>query len=172
MLVTRISPITGERNTFEVNCTEDNLLDLSRGIDVVLALPNATPEQREFVVRGVLPDEADKLYPEPSGERESRETMEELEELTGKELLKAYIDSMEGVLINKLERPLDDDDDHDTMVEKMMLEDIEDFMTDSELEQERIRNLVSNDRNMKDYIDRNGDMGISGFDDPNTPQDI
>jgi hypothetical protein len=54
MLITRISPISKTEHTIDIPCTEQQLYDFEVN-DVLIqdAMPNLTPEQREFILTGI-----------------------------------------------------------------------------------------------------------------------
>lgn len=58
MIVTRISPLTGEVNEMELDITPEQL-DNYENFGVLLqdAFPNLTPAQREFIKTGITPEE-------------------------------------------------------------------------------------------------------------------
>lgn len=57
MKITRISPFTGQRNTIEVNCTEKEYDSWLAGELIQNAMPNVSPEHREFILTGITPEE-------------------------------------------------------------------------------------------------------------------
>lgn len=57
MKVTRTSTITGITRTLELNCTEVQLVDWACGKLAQNAFPQLTPDEREFIISGVTPDE-------------------------------------------------------------------------------------------------------------------
>ena len=58
MIVTRISPLTGEVHEMELDITPEQL-DTYENFGVLLqdAFPNLTPAQREFIKTGITPEE-------------------------------------------------------------------------------------------------------------------
>ena len=58
MIVTRISPLTGEVNEMDLDITPEQL-DNYENFGVLLqdAFPNLTPAQREFIKTGITPEE-------------------------------------------------------------------------------------------------------------------
>ena len=58
MIVTRISPLTGEVHEMDLDITPEQL-DNYENFGVLLqdAFPNLTPAQREFIKTGITPEE-------------------------------------------------------------------------------------------------------------------
>ena len=57
MLITRRSQISGEVNTFEVNCTPEQIAAWERGALIQDAMPNFDAPLREFIKSGITPQE-------------------------------------------------------------------------------------------------------------------
>jgi hypothetical protein len=57
MKITRISPFSGQKNTLEVNCTQEEYDKWVGGELIHLAMPNVSAEHREFVLTGITPEE-------------------------------------------------------------------------------------------------------------------
>ncbi len=65
MLVTRKSIITGATNTIEIpGLTNDMVESWENGMMIQDAMPNITPEMREFVMTGITPEEWSRHLPE------------------------------------------------------------------------------------------------------------
>ena len=63
MKITRISPISGKINTMELNVTEAEIEKYKRGDGLIQELlPNLTPDEREFLISGITPDEYENLF--------------------------------------------------------------------------------------------------------------
>ena len=56
MLVKKQDPFTGKLNTFEINVTQDQLDAWKAGTFIQEAMPNLSPEEREFIMTGIVPD--------------------------------------------------------------------------------------------------------------------
>ena len=57
MKVSRRSPITGLKNTMEIPVTERQIVEWQAGTLIQQAMPNLTPDQREFLMTGLTPDD-------------------------------------------------------------------------------------------------------------------
>lgn len=64
MLITRRSPRTGQINSCDIPCTQAEY-DAWKGgrAHIQDALPNLTPEQREFILTGCTPEDWAALFP-------------------------------------------------------------------------------------------------------------
>ena len=64
MLYTRKAFGSDERISMEINCTPEQLCAWLAGEDLIQnCMPDATPEQREFCITGITPEEWDKMFP-------------------------------------------------------------------------------------------------------------
>lgn len=61
MIIVRVSRYTGKTREMEIPVTQEQLDLLSRGVLIQKAMPNLSPDQREFIMTGVTPDEWDKF---------------------------------------------------------------------------------------------------------------
>ena len=57
MKVTRTSPFSGKTNTIEVDITMDQYDAWLAGTLIQNAMPNLTPDEREFIMTGITPEE-------------------------------------------------------------------------------------------------------------------
>jgi hypothetical protein len=64
MKITRKSPFSGEVNTMEIDCTIAQLTLWEYGTLIQNAMPNLTPDEREFIMTGITPSEWDEAYGE------------------------------------------------------------------------------------------------------------
>ena len=65
MELTRQSRLTGRINTMEIPVTSEQLEVYGRGIRLIQdAFPNLTPDQREFILTGITPEEWDAHFGE------------------------------------------------------------------------------------------------------------
>lgn len=63
MLVTKISMFSGSENTMDLPITEEQLTRWkSEKLLVQDVFPNLTPDQREFLMTGVTPQEWDQMF--------------------------------------------------------------------------------------------------------------
>ena len=74
MLVTRKSMLTGFSRTLEVpGLTNEMVQNWEEGMLIQEAMPDISPELREFVMTGIAPDEWDGHFPEEEEEEEEEE---------------------------------------------------------------------------------------------------
>ena len=57
MKVTKASPFSGETNTLELDVTAEQLKAWQAGTLIQEAMPNLSPEEREFLMTGITADE-------------------------------------------------------------------------------------------------------------------
>lgn len=58
MLITKRSPFTGKENTMDIPVTQDQLDRYNNGSKSIQnAMPRLTPDQREFIMTGITPEE-------------------------------------------------------------------------------------------------------------------
>ncbi len=62
MLIERTDPFTGKKNALELPITEDQLATWKRGMVIQRAMPHLTPDQREFLMTGIMPDSWDAAF--------------------------------------------------------------------------------------------------------------
>lgn len=64
MLITRKSMFTGKVHTLDVPCTEEQLRAWQNGVHIQNAMPNVSPEMREFLMTGTTPEEWNRIFGE------------------------------------------------------------------------------------------------------------
>ena len=64
MLIKRTSVLTGTERTMEIPCTAEQLAIWAAGELAQNAFPDLTPEQREFIMTGIIPEEWDEAFQE------------------------------------------------------------------------------------------------------------
>jgi len=64
MQITRKSPFTGEINVREIEVTSGELEAWAEGVLIQRAMPNVSPEDREFIKTGITPEEWDATFKE------------------------------------------------------------------------------------------------------------
>lgn len=64
MLITRQSAWSGKVRTLDIPVTHDQLYEWQRGTRIQHAMPNLTPDQREFIMNGITPEEWQEFCPE------------------------------------------------------------------------------------------------------------
>ena len=62
MLITRVSPFSGKTHMMEIDITEEQLDEWEDGKLIQYAMPNLTPEEREFIKTGITPKEWDETF--------------------------------------------------------------------------------------------------------------
>jgi len=64
MLIKRKCPFTGKLNEMEIDVTLAQLAEWESGTLIQRAMPNLTPDEREFIMTGITADEWDKTFKE------------------------------------------------------------------------------------------------------------
>lgn len=64
MTITRASPFSGKVNSMEIDVTEDQLAAWKSGQLIQAVMPNLTPDEREFIMTGITPNEWDSMFGE------------------------------------------------------------------------------------------------------------
>jgi len=67
MKLTRTSPISGKKNTMDLDVTRDQITDWEKGALIHDAMPNLTPDEREFVKTGVTNEDWAELFGDVDG---------------------------------------------------------------------------------------------------------
>lgn len=62
MKITRTSPFSGIQHTLDIPCTEEQLDQWSNGVSIQKAIPNLTPDQREFLMTGITAEEWEETF--------------------------------------------------------------------------------------------------------------
>lgn len=62
MLITRQSAWSGQVRTLDIPVTYDQLYEWERGTLIQNAMPNLTPDQREFLMTGITAEEWDEMF--------------------------------------------------------------------------------------------------------------
>ena len=57
MEITRTSPFTGKTNTRDIPVTQGQLDAWMHGVLIQVAMPDVSPEDREFIMTGITPEE-------------------------------------------------------------------------------------------------------------------
>lgn len=69
MKITRMSPMTGKKNSMEIEVTQAQLDMWKGGVLIQDAMPNLTPDEREFIMTGTTAEDWDAMFP-PEDEEE------------------------------------------------------------------------------------------------------
>lgn len=64
MLVTRTSPFSGKANTMDIPVTKQQIERWRAGVLIQNAMPDLTPDQREFIMTGITPEEWNATFKE------------------------------------------------------------------------------------------------------------
>ena len=67
MLVVRTSMFTGNTHKMKLDITPDQLKDWESGTLIQNAMPNLDPDEREFIMTGVTPEEWEKEFGKDDG---------------------------------------------------------------------------------------------------------
>ena len=65
MKITRTSPLSGTTRTRDLDVTPEQLSRWKRGETIQTVLAHLTPDDREFVLSGITPDEWVEYYADP-----------------------------------------------------------------------------------------------------------
>lgn len=68
MRITRKSNLSGEINTMDIGCTEEQYSNWENGMHIQDAMPNIPAEEREFIISGITPQEWNELFGENEDE--------------------------------------------------------------------------------------------------------
>ena len=64
MKIERTNPMTGKSHELDLPITQEQLDAWQNGALIQAVMPNLTPDQREFLMTGLLPDDWDQIFPE------------------------------------------------------------------------------------------------------------
>lgn len=64
MIITKISPLTGNSNTMDLDITNEQLQRWKDGELIQNVMPNLTPAEREFLITGYTQDDWDVMFGE------------------------------------------------------------------------------------------------------------
>mgnify|MGYP005839195787 CR=1 FL=1 len=62
MLITKISPVTGEQNTLDINITQVQINRWWAGEFIQDVAPELSPDEREFLISGCTASDWEKLF--------------------------------------------------------------------------------------------------------------
>ena len=66
MLITRKSSFSGKEHTLDIPVTQEQINQWRAGMLIQRAMPNLTPDEREFIMTGITKEEWDAKFP-PEG---------------------------------------------------------------------------------------------------------
>ena len=64
MIISRVSPVTGQLNCRDIDVTTNQIEAWENGALIQDVMPHITPEDREFILSGCTPEDFDTLFPE------------------------------------------------------------------------------------------------------------
>lgn len=64
MIITRTSPVSGKTTTMEIDVTQSQLDSWESGELIQNAMSNLSPDEREFILTGITPEEWDSIFGE------------------------------------------------------------------------------------------------------------
>ena len=64
MRIDRTNPFTGKTNSMDLPVSPAQIARWQNGALIQDAFPNLTPEQRDFILTGLTPEEWDALFPD------------------------------------------------------------------------------------------------------------
>tara|TARA_B100000700_G_C14734213_1_gene709850 strand:- start:55 stop:258 length:204 start_codon:yes stop_codon:yes gene_type:complete len=64
MKIERTNPMTGKSHEMDLPITQEQLDAWQNGSLIQAVMPDLTPDQREFLMTGLLPDDWDQIFPE------------------------------------------------------------------------------------------------------------
>ena len=62
MLISNISPVTGNMNTLDLPITSDQVREWKNGGLIQNVMPHLDPDEREFLISGCTPGDWDELF--------------------------------------------------------------------------------------------------------------
>ena len=62
MLISKVSAISNKMHTMDIDVTDEQLQDWREGTAIQDAMPNLTPDEREFIKTGITPKEWDEMF--------------------------------------------------------------------------------------------------------------
>ena len=66
MRISKIDPFTGKTNTLELDITLEQYGRIQAGVEPIQHIvPHLPPDEREFLITGIVSDSWDQIFPEP-----------------------------------------------------------------------------------------------------------
>ena len=62
MKITKTSPFTNTTNVMDINVTQEQIALWESGTLIQNAMPHLTPDEREFIMTGITPNEWDSAF--------------------------------------------------------------------------------------------------------------
>ena len=69
MIITRRSILTKKIRHIPINVTVEQLIAWRKGAYIQDAMPHLTPDEREFIMTGITPDEWETMFPDDKEEK-------------------------------------------------------------------------------------------------------
>ena len=66
MKITKVSDMSGKTHTLDINVTQEQIDAWHGGMLIQNAIPNLSPDEREFLMTGVTPQEWDEMFNSPT----------------------------------------------------------------------------------------------------------
>ena len=67
MKLTRTSPVSGKKNTLDLDVTREQITDWEKGSLIQDAMPNLTPDEMEFIKTGITNEDWAELFGDVDG---------------------------------------------------------------------------------------------------------
>ena len=69
MRISKIDPFTGKTNTLNLDITEEQADRIEKGVETIQTIvPHLSPDEREFLITGIISDSWDQIFTEPQEE--------------------------------------------------------------------------------------------------------
>jgi hypothetical protein len=62
MMISKVSDMSNKMHTMDIDVTDEQLQDWREGAAIQDAMPNLTPDEREFIKTGITPKEWDEMF--------------------------------------------------------------------------------------------------------------
>jgi hypothetical protein len=62
MMISKISDMSNKMHTMDIDVTDEQLQDWREGTAIQDAMPNLTPDEREFIKTGITPKEWEEMF--------------------------------------------------------------------------------------------------------------
>ena len=62
MMISKVSAISNKMHTMDIDVTDEQLQDWREGTAIQDAMPNLTPDEREFIKTGITPKEWEEMF--------------------------------------------------------------------------------------------------------------
>ena len=62
MIISKISDMSNKMHTMDIDVTDEQLQDWREGTAIQDAMPNLTPDEREFIKTGITPKEWEEMF--------------------------------------------------------------------------------------------------------------